>query len=97
MRMYEDKTYGLSDAVTEIKECKLQIQVRDRQIVDLTQNINSLGNELNDRADENDELRERLGVDPKETVDLTDYRKSTVASNYCKCGIDCDLKYNGFK
>lgn len=76
MRMYEDKTYGLSDAVAEIKEGKLQIQIRDRQIVDLTQNINSLGNELNDLADENDELRDRLGLDPKEKIDLTDFRKS---------------------
>ena len=52
-----------------------------RQIVELTQNVNGLGNQMNDLADENEELRERLGLDPKETVDLTDYRNREFSSH----------------
>lgn len=45
-----------------------------RQMVELTQNVNSLGNQINDLSDENEELRERLGLDAKAKVDLTDFR-----------------------
>ena len=43
--------------------------------------MNGLGNQMNDLADENEELRERLGLDPKETVDLTDYRNREFSSH----------------
>ena len=46
-----------------------------RQIEDLTQYINKEEMRLNDLADEVEELRERLGLDPKEPMDMTEFNK----------------------
>ena len=45
-----------------------------RNIVDLTSQINNLEIEVNDAEMENEELRERLGMDPKEKLDIEDVR-----------------------
>ncbi|XP_033101363.1 centrosomal protein of 290 kDa-like isoform X2 [Anneissia japonica] len=76
MREYESGEYGLAEAVQEIKECKRQISVRDRNIEELTQHTNKLEMQMNDQMEENEDLRERLGLDPKEPVDLSDFRKN---------------------
>lgn len=41
-RQYEADTYGLSDAVAEIKECKTQIQIRDRLVKALLRAVMAL-------------------------------------------------------
>ncbi len=46
-----------------------------RQIEDLTQYINRCEIQINDLYDETEDLREKLGLDPKEPIDLTQYRK----------------------
>ena len=45
-----------------------------RQIEDLTQYINKCEMKLNDVFDEVEELRERCGLDPKEPIDLGEFR-----------------------
>ncbi|XP_071113169.1 centrosomal protein of 290 kDa-like [Haliotis cracherodii] len=75
MREYE-AGYGLVEAVAEIKEFKNQVKVRDRQIEELTQHINKAEMKINDMLDENEELRYRLKLDPKEPLDLTEFRKN---------------------
>lgn len=45
-----------------------------RNIEDLTSQINNLEIEVNDAEMENEELRERLGMDPKEKLDIGDVR-----------------------
>ncbi|CAH1800117.1 unnamed protein product [Owenia fusiformis] len=75
MRQYEEGEYGLSDAVAEIKDGKLQVQIRDRQIVELTQHSNKCELKINDLEEENESYRAKLGLDPKEPVDLTEFRK----------------------
>jgi len=74
MMQYERGEYGLSEAVQEIKDCKAQIRIRDQNIEDLTSQVNNLEIKVNDSELENEELRERLGMDPKEKLDIEDVR-----------------------
>lgn len=45
-----------------------------RNIEDLTNQVNNLEIKVNDTEMENEELRERLGMDPKEKLDIEDVR-----------------------
>ncbi|KAG1701303.1 Centrosomal protein [Nymphon striatum] len=65
MHQYETGEYGLSEAVAEIKDYKTQIKIRDRQIEELTQIANRSELQLNEFMEENEDLCERLGLDPK--------------------------------
>uniref|UniRef100_H3A222 Centrosomal protein 290 n=1 Tax=Latimeria chalumnae TaxID=7897 RepID=H3A222_LATCH len=76
MREYEAGVYGLEDAVVEIKDCKKQIKVRDLEIEALTREMNKLELKMNDVLDENEELRDRLGLDPSKMIDLTEFKRS---------------------
>ncbi|ELU00323.1 hypothetical protein CAPTEDRAFT_217708, partial [Capitella teleta] len=75
MSQYEQGIYGLPEAVTEIKDLKVQSSVKDRQVEELTQYINRVEMQLNDLNDENDDYRQRLGLGVREEVDLSEYRK----------------------
>ncbi|KAH3726744.1 centrosomal protein of 290 kDa-like [Dreissena polymorpha] len=74
MRQYEAGEYGLTEAVQEIKDCKKQIGIRDKQIEELTKYINKSEMAINDLCDENEDLRGRLGLDPRKPIDLTQFR-----------------------
>ncbi|XP_076967655.1 centrosomal protein of 290 kDa isoform X2 [Tamandua tetradactyla] len=76
LKDYELGVYGLEDAVIEIKNCKNQIKIRDREIEVLTKEINHLELKINDFLDENEALRERVGLEPMTMIDLTEFRNS---------------------
>lgn len=46
----------------------------DRQIEELTQVVNKIEMKINDCEEENEDLRYRLGMDPREPIDLTEFR-----------------------
>ncbi|NXU95066.1 CE290 protein, partial [Xiphorhynchus elegans] len=76
MRDYELGIYGLEEAVAEIKDLKKQVKIREHEIESLIKEINKLELKINDFLDENEELRERLGLEPKTIIDLNEFRNS---------------------
>ncbi|NWI97570.1 CE290 protein, partial [Pitta sordida] len=76
MRDYELGIYGLEEAVAEIKDLKKQVKKREHEIESLIKEVNTLELKINDFLDENEELRERLGLEPKTMVDLNEFRNS---------------------
>ncbi|NXA10936.1 CE290 protein, partial [Sapayoa aenigma] len=78
MRDYELGIYGLEEAVAEIKNLKKQVKIREHEIESLIKEVNKLELKINDFLDENEELRERLGLEPKTMIDLDEFRNSKV-------------------
>ncbi|KAM7178900.1 centrosomal protein of 290 kDa isoform 4-T5 [Macrochelys suwanniensis] len=76
MRDYETGIYGLEEAVAEIKDLKKQIKIRDHETEGLIKEVNKLELKISDFLDENEDLRERLGLDPKTMIDLTEFKNS---------------------
>ncbi|XP_058045528.1 centrosomal protein of 290 kDa isoform X2 [Ahaetulla prasina] len=73
---YETGIYGLEDAVAEIKGLKKQLKIRNNEIETLIKEVNKLEFKINDLLDENEDLREQLGLDPKTMIDLTELKNS---------------------
>ncbi|GCB72618.1 hypothetical protein scyTo_0002097 [Scyliorhinus torazame] len=76
LRAYESGVYGLENAVAEIKECKNHIRIRDHQIEGMIRVINKLEMKINDVLDENENFRERLGLEASKVIDLSEFRKT---------------------
>lgn len=74
MDAYERGVYGLHDAQVEIKALSAQIKSMDNDIERKTVLINKVQSESSDLADENEELRGRLGITPEEQIPLTSVR-----------------------
>ncbi len=71
---YESGDYQLQDAVNEIKSLKGQIKIRDRDIETLTKHLTKIDYVLNEALEENDDLRAKLGMEPKEKISLDELK-----------------------
>lgn len=70
LRDYVSGDYQLQDALNEIKECKSQIKVRDRDIENLIKQLNQADLLLNQALEENDDYRAKLGLKPKDKINI---------------------------
>jgi len=70
MREYEAGDYQLEEAVGEIKGLKGQVRLRDRDVEALTRQVNRLDEALVEVLEEEDELRAKLGLEPRERLAL---------------------------
>ncbi|CAF1054482.1 unnamed protein product [Rotaria sordida] len=65
LKGFLDKNYELRDAVQDIRQLKEQLKLKDRQIEDLAQYASRNELIVNEVTDENEELRAKLGMDPR--------------------------------
>jgi chromosome segregation ATPase len=65
LKGFLDKNYELRDAVQEIRQLKEQLKLKDRQMEDLAQYASRNELTVNEVTDENEELRAKLGMDPR--------------------------------
>ncbi|CAF4123482.1 unnamed protein product, partial [Rotaria sp. Silwood2] len=65
LRGFLDNNYELRDAVQEIRQLKEHLKLKDRQIEDLAQYASRNELTVNEVTDENEELRAKLGMDPR--------------------------------
>ncbi|TRY62027.1 hypothetical protein TCAL_01502 [Tigriopus californicus] len=72
MRAYERGEYGLEQALDEIKAFKRQLKLRDKQIRELTHMTNELQHKSGQINEENQDLREQLGLGPRSSSSKTD-------------------------
>ncbi|CAF0743692.1 unnamed protein product [Brachionus calyciflorus] len=74
LRDYESGDYQLQQAVNEIKGLKNQIKVRDRDLERKLIQLNKLDDTLKIILEENDDLRAKLGMDPREKLDIEELK-----------------------
>lgn len=72
----EKGVYGLQQSMKEIKELKFQKSLRDTEVLTLTQRVNDYEVQVSDFIEENDELRKRLGITDKTSIDLSNIRNA---------------------
>ncbi|KAM9814775.1 centrosomal protein of 290 kDa-like isoform 3-T4 [Syngnathus typhle] len=68
--------YGLEEAVGEIKECQIQIRRRELQLEAVTKENNQAYITIERLSEENEDFRERLGYQPSQQVDLSEFRRA---------------------
>ncbi|KAI9202124.1 uncharacterized protein BJ171DRAFT_515759 [Polychytrium aggregatum] len=74
MDIYEQGHYGMREAMREVKTLKLQKNIRDKEIADLTSKVNDLTAQAEDFYEENQQLRARLGTKEKTKIDVSNLK-----------------------
>ena len=70
----QDGNLQFSRVILHVADGFVCVFLHVRNIEDLTSHVNNLEIKVNDTEMENEELRERLGMDPKEKLDIEDVR-----------------------
>ncbi|XP_019750269.1 centrosomal protein of 290 kDa-like isoform X2 [Hippocampus comes] len=76
LKAYERGIYGLEEAINEIKECKIQIQRGELELEAVTKENNQVYITINQLIEENEDFRERLGYEPSQQIDLSEFRRA---------------------
>lgn len=74
LRAFLDNNYGLDEAVQEIRQLKGQLKLKDRQLEDVANYASKNELVVHELSDENEELRAKLGMDPKKPMTLDELR-----------------------
>lgn len=67
LRKYENGEYGLHEAVAEVQSLRKQSKFKDKRIEELTQQANSFQYEACEIKEENNDLRQKLGIELRDT------------------------------
>ncbi|XP_049578660.1 centrosomal protein of 290 kDa-like [Syngnathus scovelli] len=76
LKDFERGIYGLEEAIGEIKECKIQIRRRESELEAVTKENNQAYITIERLSEENEDFRERLGYQPSQEVDLSEFRRA---------------------
>ncbi|KAJ3239734.1 hypothetical protein HDU81_005450 [Chytriomyces hyalinus] len=71
MDSYERGIFGLRESIREVKQLKLEKNIRDKEIATLAKKINDFEQQVSDFVEENEELRMRLGIKSGTKIDLS--------------------------
>lgn len=71
---FESGKFGISEAIKESKDLKLQLKIDDREIRRLTKKVNDLEAQAGDLAEENIVLRDQLGINENSPIDTTNLK-----------------------
>ncbi|CAH8566373.1 unnamed protein product [Schistosoma turkestanicum] len=75
LKRYEEGEYGLSEAITELKATRLQLNSKERQLEEICHLTSQAESSLNEISVENEHLRTKLGIPLNEKIDLNGYRR----------------------
>ncbi|CAH8660362.1 unnamed protein product [Schistosoma rodhaini] len=75
LKRYEEGEYGLSEAITELKATRLQLNSKERQLEEVCRLASQAESSLNEINLENEHLRSKLGIPLMEKIDLNGYRR----------------------
>ena len=74
MQSYEAGVYGLSEAMRDLKQLRLQVRAADQQVRDAVETSNDLGRRVEDLMEETRFLRQKAGIPEDADIDLGDFK-----------------------
>nr|CAH8873522.1 unnamed protein product [Trichobilharzia regenti] len=92
LKRYEEGEYGLSEAISELKATRLQLNSKERQLEEICRLASQAESSLNEINLENEHLRNKLGIPLNETIDLNGYRRQKRAKKEEECAVNIILQ-----
>ena len=74
MAQYEAGVYGLSEAMRDLKQLRLQVRAADQQVEEAVATSNSLGRKVEDLMEETRFLRQKAGIPEDADIDLGGFK-----------------------